>query len=85
MAIQNRRHVMGLRDVIHGAVQGFADDESIGPGGIAGADLVVAISMVLRDAIKQCPDAYQRAALAAGARVAIDDAGKASILLPGLH
>lgn len=83
MAIQNRKHVQGVRDLIHGAIQQFVADEGLDR--IAASDVACAIAWVLRDVIKQAPDARIRAELAAGARYAIDDAGKSSILLPGLH
>jgi hypothetical protein len=83
--IQNRRHVTGIRDLIHASIQQYAKDMGTGPGGIAGADAVTAIAWVLRDMIKEAPDAQTRASLAAGARYAIDEAGKMQVIMPPGH
>ena len=84
MAIQNPNHVKGVRDAVHAGIQEFAKDHGLDVGGLAASDVVCAVAWVLRDLIKEAPDAYVRAELAAGARYAIDDAGKSSILLPGM-
>lgn len=78
--IQNRRHVLQLRDTIHGAIQSFARDRGVGDGELAGQDLSAALAWVLRDVIKEAPDMMIRAELAAGARYALDDA--ASLHVP---
>jgi hypothetical protein len=80
MAIQNRKHVRGVHDLIHGAIQEFVAENGLEK--IAASDVACAIAWVLRDVIKQAPNAQVRGELAAGARYAIDDAGKSSIILP---
>ena len=85
MAVRNPSHVRGARDAVHAGLQQFAKERGLDVGGLAASDVVCGVAMVLRDLIKEAPDAMIRAELAAGARYAIDDAGRSAILLPGMH
>lgn len=80
MAIKNRKHVKGVRDAVHAGIQSFAKEYGLEQ--IAAGDVAMAVAWVLRDIIKEAPDAMIRAELAAGARYAIDDAAKTALILP---
>jgi hypothetical protein len=82
--IHNRNHVRGIRDMLHVGIQQFAKENGLGNGDLQGEDVACALAWVLRDIIKEAPDAQMRASIAAGARYAIDDAGRTEFIMPGL-
>lgn len=81
--VQNRKHILDLRDALHAAISTWGVMRGIGPGDLHAPDACVALAMVMRDIVQAAPDDSSKAAILTGAVAAITgEMARPQIIVP---